>query len=167
MTRRKESLLAAATSTLLVAAMLLVSVNCNAKEIVGETARMTVEETGLSFLARIDTGARRTSIHAADIFISDRAEEAKDDIGKTISFITRNNKGERKIMEATIVDVTNVRNAQGQEDRYEVELTIAWQQSRKKVRVNLRDRSKMTYKLLIGRNWLADDFLVDVDIKEE
>ena len=30
--------------------------------------------------------------------------------------------------------------------------------------VNLRDRSAMTYKLLIGRNWLSEDYLVDVDI---
>jgi hypothetical protein len=33
----------------------------------------------------------------------------------------------------------------------------------KRVRVSLRDRSRMDYKLLVGRDFLAGDFLVDVD----
>lgn len=137
------------------------------KAVVGETARIVVKEAGLEYVARIDTGARTTSIHAADLVINQAGKEAKDNIGKKVSFATRNNKGQRQVMEATIVDVATVSNAQGQEDRYEVELTLNWQGRNKKVRVNLRDRARMTYKLLIGRNWLANDYLVDVDLKEE
>ena len=29
--------------------------------------------------------------------------------------------------------------------------------------MNLRDRSPLRYKLLIGRDWIRGDFLVDVD----
>ena len=36
-----------------------------------------------------------------------------------------------------------------------------------RILANLRDRSKMRYKLLMGRDWLSQDFLVDVDINEE
>jgi hypothetical protein len=32
----------------------------------------------------------------------------------------------------------------------------------KEVQVNLRDRTPMAYKLLVGRDWIRGDFLVDV-----
>ncbi|WP_368730444.1 hypothetical protein [Poseidonibacter lekithochrous] len=34
----------------------------------------------------------------------------------------------------------------------------------KAVAVSLRNRSKLEYKLLIGRDWLNNDYLVDVSI---
>lgn len=139
----------------------------DSKQVIGETARIRVEEAGLDFVARIDTGARVTSLHAVDIVIKDASKKERDNIGKQISFVTRNNRGERKIMRARIAGVALVANAQGREYRYEVELTLNWKGKEKRVRVNLRDRSRMTYKLLIGRNWLAHDYLVDVDKKEE
>jgi hypothetical protein len=42
-------------------------------------------------------------------------------------------------------------------------MELAWKGVSKKVEVNLRNREKMTYKLLIGRNWLENDFIVDVE----
>jgi hypothetical protein len=51
------------------------------------------------------------------------------------------------------------------EKRYIIELVVSWKNVNKTVEVNLRDRSRMNYKLLIGRNWLSGDFLVDVDLK--
>ena len=138
---------------------------CQDKDIIGETARIRVQEAGFDYIARIDTGARMTSIHAVDLLIENAADDPQANIGKTVSFVTRNNQGLRKILRGRIVDVATVNNAQGREQRYEVELTLQWHENTKKVRVNLRDRSKMTYKLLIGRNWLAGDYLVDVDRK--
>lgn len=58
-------------------------------------------------------------------------------------------------------------SAQGREKRYLVRLTLSAMGVRKTILVNLRDRSQLRYKLLLGRNWLADDFLVDVDLDEE
>ncbi len=37
-----------------------------------------------------------------------------------------------------------------------------WNGKNKSIPVNLRDRSELEYKLLIGRNWLEGDYLVDV-----
>ena len=68
-------------------------------------------------------------------------------------------------MTAVIVKVSTVKNSQGTEQRYVIELPLSWKHVKKNVQVNLRDRSKMTYKLLIGRNFLSHDFLVDVDKK--
>ncbi len=133
------------------------------KMVVGETARITVAEAGLEFPARIDTGARVTSIHAPDIQVAGGAENHRANKGKPVTFRIINADGGERVLESTIVDVSSVRNAQGTEYRYVVELTLVWEGFEKRVQVNLRDRGAMTYKLLIGRNWLADDFLVDVD----
>jgi hypothetical protein len=41
-------------------------------------------------------------------------------------------------------------------------LTLRWKDFEKEVLVTLNDRTDMEYPLLIGRNFLRGDFLVDV-----
>ena len=135
----------------------------SAKKTVGATEIIQIVETGLDFNTRIDTGARTTSIHALEIEIEDPATEKKANIGKNISLTLVNEKGEKKRFKTKIIDALEVRNAQGVEVRYMIPLTLRWQGNDKTINVNLRDRSAMTYKLLIGRDWLSQDFVVDVD----
>ncbi len=149
-------------------AMLLVACQQNSvvareKDRVGETAVITVAEAGLPYLARIDTGARVTSLHAFDLQIEDVDPDPRNNIGKTLRFSTENERGERVLMRSQISGVARVRNAQGVEYRYEVLLTMQRRGKLKPVTVNLRDRSAMTYKLLMGRNWLRGDYVVDVE----
>lgn len=136
------------------------------KKIIGETARISLSEGNIDYLARIDTGARITSVHALTLEVAGGVSDKKDNIGKMITFSTENEKGERQQITTEIVDVAKVRNAQGVEYRYVVDLNLNWQGMNKSGQVNLRDRSAMTYKLLIGRNWLSDDFVVDVNKSE-
>lgn len=135
--------------------------------IVGETAFITIEEIDAILEARIDTGARTTSVHALDVVIDGDEGDFEKNIGKVISFNVVNAAGERFPVKSTIGGYTVVRNAQGTESRYHVPMTLSWEGVRKEIEVNLRDRSAMTYKLLIGRDWLSDDFLVNVDIADE
>ena len=134
------------------------------RRVVGQLETIRVEEAKLGFIARIDTGAATTSIHATGIRIDQPAARKLDNRGKTIHFLVSNRRGEQHRLSTTIREVAEVSNAQGTEFRYVVELTLAWNGDHKKVRVNLRDRSAMSYKLLIGRNWLRDDYLVNVDL---
>ncbi len=134
------------------------------KTIIGDTAWIQIAQLPFAFLARIDTGARTTSIHAVDIRISNASSVAQENIGKTISFKTANRDGKSQTLTAKIVQVSTIRNSQGTEQRYVIELPLSYKHKQKKVRVNLKDRSGMKYKLLIGRNWLSGDFLVDVDL---
>ncbi len=133
------------------------------KKTVGATECIYIVEAGLDFDTRIDTGARTTSIHAVDLQISDPSSVKKENIGKPVSVLVENGKGEQRRIESIIVDASEVRNAQGVEIRYMIPLTLRWQDSEKLIHVNLRDRSAMTYKLLIGRDWLSNDFMIDVD----
>jgi len=136
------------------------------KVTVGATEIIHVVEADMDFVTRIDTGARTTSVHALDIKIEDPAPKKKDNIGKKIALTLINGKGEKKRLQTTIVDALQVRNAQGVEVRYMIPLTLRWQGIDKTINVNLRNRSAMTYKLLIGRDWLSKDFIVDVDINK-
>ncbi len=133
---------------------------------VGATEVIRVVDVQMDFLTRIDTGARTTSINALDLEIENPAAKKRDNIGKKIAVTLVNGKGEKKRLQTTIVDALQVRNAQGVEVRYMIPLTLRWHGIDKTIKVNLRDRSAMTYKLLIGRDWLSKDFIVDVDINK-
>ncbi|RTR39668.1 hypothetical protein EKG38_07655 [Shewanella canadensis] len=149
--------------------MLLVSSTCWAgdKAIIGSSELMSVEQTGLSYEARIDTGAVNTSLHAFDLEIEGGSEKKmKDNVGKTLIFTTENEESLQKRLQAKIVKTSTVSNSQGRETRYMVDLKVGFPGKERKVRVNLRDRSHMDYKLLIGRNWLKDKYIVDVSEKK-
>ncbi len=159
------------TSAMLIATFLTPMAMAMAKEtkekrIVGQLEYIQVEQAELAFLTRIDTGAATTSMHAFDLKVDNDAGEMDKNIGKMLTFTTMNEGKAFHTGKAKIVDVTGIRNSQGREDRYVVELDLKWHGETKTVRVNLRNRTKMDYKLLIGRNWLSGDYLVDVDIEE-
>ena len=148
---------------------------------IGQLAYVEVDELETTYLSRIDTGARITSLHAMNIQLLDenhnvitpkrqthgniKNEHYKDNVGKTISFDSINDKGKKIHYKAKVEEVSLVRNAQGKEYRYIIKLTLRYKGVIKYGKVNLRDRTKMTYKLLIGRNWLNDDFYVLTDLK--
>jgi hypothetical protein len=134
-----------------------------AARVIGATEVLRVEAAQLDFLARIDTGARTTSIHALDLEIRSPAARAEDNVGREIRFRISNERGEAAQLSSEIAGVVRVRSAQGSETRYAVPLDLSWNGVRKRVLVNLRDRSSMDYKLLVGRDWLRGGFLVDVD----
>ncbi|MBT1445605.1 RimK/LysX family protein [Shewanella sp. JM162201] len=137
------------------------------KEVVGETLDIKLPAAGFSMKARIDSGATISSIHALDIeVIGGAAKNIQDDVGKKVRFTTENRLGERKRLEARIVKVGTVSNALGAESRYTVELALNYGKDARTVRLNLRDRSDMEYKLLLGRNWLSGRYLVDVAEKQ-
>ena len=152
---------------LLQPALLLGQSPCTEKKVIGQECWVHVQELGLDFLARVDTGATTTSLHATDFLIIDGTDDPRENIGKTINFLTVSTKGEYKRMTAEIVKIQTVVNAQGREKRYMVWLTLTARGVSKTILINLRDRSRMRYKLLMGRDWLADDFLVDVNLAED
>lgn len=131
----------------------------DAKYIVGATESVMIEEAGLSFNARVDTGAKTSSIHAENIVLDDTEQP----IGKAITFTLINKQGQSTQIQSIVDSVASVKTSEGKETRYNVILTITWKKISKRMLVNLNDRSNMKYGLLLGRNWLRNDFVVDVD----
>lgn len=144
-------------------AALTTSVMCCAgpkkMHVIGATALLTETESGLTFKSRIDTGATTCSIHARDMKIEG---DGKMKVGNFVKFTTVNAKGESVKMRKKIVKITRIKGSEGSDRRLKVWMTLKWKNFSKKVIVNLNNRKKMTYKLLIGRNFLRGDFLVDV-----
>ncbi|MEJ2765856.1 RimK/LysX family protein [Photobacterium sp. MCCC 1A19761] len=144
--------------------------DCANRSIVGQVETIKVHELDLDYKARIDTGAKTTSIHAIDLKVTGEdsdSDNMRDHLGDMVEFTTFNEKGEKATYKAKIIKVSKIRNAQGVERRYAVKMDLGWNGEHKRVSVNLRDRGKLEYKLLIGRNWLSEDYLVDVDKKDE
>ena len=133
------------------------------KKLVGAVERIRVIATDMDFQARIDTGARTTSLHAVNVTVEEGEQDKQNNIGKFVTFKTINERGAEKELHMKISNVTQISNAQGIEYRYMVEMNLLWNGCQKQIDVNLRDRSSMQYKLLIGRDWLHGEFLVDVE----
>jgi hypothetical protein len=137
------------------------------KHVIGATAFITETTTGLPFAARIDTGAASCSLHVEEIKIQDESANPVQNVGKPIRFLIKNEKGDSKWIETTVARVVRIRSATQKDgdldSRYKVRLTLGWEDFRKEVLVTLNDRTEMAYPLLIGRNFLRGDFLVDVE----
>jgi hypothetical protein len=134
------------------------------KKRIGSTAELNIKDIQMPFAARIDTGATMSSLHAVDLSIEHEAQgDLKHNIGKQISFTTCNHLQQQIRVQAKIRNVLLVKSLQGIEARYIVVMHVGYHGSEFKVELSLRDRTKMDYKLLIGRNWLAGKFVVDVE----
>jgi hypothetical protein len=142
------------------------TVTISDKYIIGATATLTEASSGLSFAARIDTGAKTCSLHVEQMEIDDESPQRLGNIGKEIRFLIKGDDGKTAWLEGTIAAAVRVRSSalkNGEFDqRYKVKLPLQWKDVRKEVLVTLTDRTDMVYPLLIGRNFLRGDFLVDV-----
>jgi hypothetical protein len=132
--------------------MYLPGLKQDSKSLIGQTAMVEIAEAGMEFIARVDTGAASTSVHAEALRVD----------GDMVHFDLVNRDGTRKTMCLPIAKNGTVRNADGNKRRIFVEMTMNHEGNRKRVLVNLSERGHMTYALLLGRNWLKDDYIVDV-----
>jgi hypothetical protein len=141
------------------------------KRTIGATATIVESSSGIAFPARVDTGAETCSLHVEKIDIQDKKSTRQRNIGKTIRFLLKASDGKTHWAEGIVADAVRVKSSSlksGDFDhRYKVRLTLQWKDVRKEVLVTLNDRTAMEYPLLIGRNFLERDFLVDVDLDKD
>ena len=92
--------------------------------------------------ARVDTGATGCAIHATDIRVEDK-----------IVHFTHNGKSYSE----PLLRVKAVKNANGIADRPRIEIDYKWNgKTYTKIETSLTDRSKLKFKLLIGRNLIKE-----------
>jgi hypothetical protein len=132
--------------------------------LIGATAVVTEVSTGLPLSARVDTGATSCSIHCEAVEIKDADPDPRVNIGKPVRFLIKHEDGQGEWVEAKIIDHVTVRTSEREDERYKVNLRLRWEDVEKKVQVTLNDRQSMKYPLLLGRNFLRDDFLVNVSL---
>ena len=127
-----------------------------AKQVVGWVENVVVSPGELEYKAKIDSGARTTSLHCklCGTYTQDGEEwvriEMTDRHGKTIKL-------DRQILRW----VTIKRHYGDSQVRPVISLGICLAGVYKETEVNLIDRHGLNYDLLIGRRFLQDDFLID------
>jgi len=129
---------------------------------IGATATVTEVSTGLTLEARVDTGAAVCSIHCEKIVSAVPSTEPNENVNRPIRFLVKNRQGESRWIVARLADFSGIRTAAGTSDRHFVSMRLRCVGVEKSVLVTLNDRREMRYPLLIGRNFLRDDFVVDV-----
>lgn len=136
-----------------------------AKHVIGATARVVEQSWGVTIPARVDTGAHTCSLDAERVEVTDEVADKRQNVGKKIRFLMRDGDERRDWIETTITGCATIMTADDKESlRYEVRLTLAYGGLANKVLVTLNDRADLDYPLLIGRNFLYDDFVVDVSL---
>lgn len=139
------------------------------KQLIGATALVTEQTSGIDFRARVDTGASSCSMHVEELILEGGpAEDPDDDVGKEIRFRIINSLGESHWIRSKVSRVVAIRTSDSRREiRYKVFLTLRRNGFEKRVLVNLNDRSHLEYPMLLGRNYLRKDFLVDVDLDKD
>lgn len=127
-------------------------------QIIGSVEHVAVDSTGVKARARIDTGAKTSSIHAEEVVEFERdgkawvrfqfnAEEEQEVV--TI---------ERPVARRVLIK----RHGFDPQRRYVVTLGLSIGEIKEIVEVTLSDRSDFEFPVLIGRNFLTDNAAVDV-----
>lgn len=110
----------------------------------------------VAFKAKLDTGAKNSSINASDYRTFRKNGE------KWVEFELINAKGQRFTIKKPIIRVAKVRRQiVGTKKRPVILLKVCIGGVASKVEFNLADRDNMNYQVLIGRSFLQSDILID------
>lgn len=132
------------------------------KQIVGWVERLRLLPSNTLVRAKLDTGAKTSSIHAEDI---ERFEwEGKRWVRYTLVLKETRTKVHRVPGESPVVRRVYIKEHESRPDaRPVVELDFCLDGHRHRAQFSLVDRSAFLYSILLGRDFLAGSFVVDPD----
>jgi hypothetical protein len=117
-------------------------------------------DKGISYNAKVDTGAESSSLHALDIKIHWIKEKSRKI--PYVSFKTVDDDMNTREFFRRVSRIDDVKNANGKMIRYYIEEKVTVLNKEIKTEVSLTDRSDLTFKFLLGKNTLKSlDLIVD------
>lgn len=123
---------------------------------VGWVERVKLGADGVVVAAKLDTGADTSSLHAANV----RWQKRED--GDWVAFDVTGASGETVRFERKVTRIARIKqNSAPAQKRPTVVMGICLGNVYELAEVNLADRSRFDYGMLIGRNFLARRFTVD------
>jgi hypothetical protein len=130
----------------------LADVQAEAKEKIklGAVENVVLLPWGVLMPARIDTGAATSSLDARNLVIK----------GKMVEFSLPQQYGGRRIL-LPLYKWKTIKTAEALDRRPVVIMELCIGSRRVPTHVNLNDRSKVKYPLIIGRNTLSHDFVIE------
>ncbi len=130
------------------------------KHIVGWVERVTVVPIGFPVKAKLDTGARTSSIHAEDIERFERDGEKW--VRFTIAVEDPDDVVRRTRLERPLFRNVRIKDHDDVSDRRAVvELGFCIDGRSERAQFTLADRSRFIYPVLLGRRFLADRYVID------
>jgi len=137
---------------ILVALSFLIAGTVHAKEAItiGLVEDVILVPWGVKLPARIDTGAATSSLDAQELRIQ----------GNMAEFRLPEKYGGLQLR-LPVVDWKHIRSSEAREKRPVVEVECCIGPKHLRIRVNLNDRSMVKYPMIIGRNALRKNFVVD------
>ncbi|WP_259055479.1 ATP-dependent zinc protease family protein [Methylohalomonas lacus] len=128
----------------------------NIQQIYSWKENVRVYPSGLQFKAKLDSGAKTSSLHAIEI------EEFERDGEEWVRFVTENHNEERETIERRLERNVKIKeHGGGVQRRPVVKMGICLGRLYKEVEVNLVDRSNFITGMLVGRTFMEDDVLID------
>jgi hypothetical protein len=132
------------------------AVSGETRETAGWVEKVAIKPPGMLIHAKLDTGADYSSLSASDI------EEFKKDGKDWVRFWIDNRYGEKKQIEAEVRRIALIkRHAAKPHKRVVVRLGLCVGRHFMEADVNLVDRRNFDFQMLVGRNFLAGNLLVD------
>lgn len=130
------------------------------KKIIGRVDKIDFPKLGLHNIdVKIDTGAYTSAIHCSEIIEIDHS------LLCIFNSQVHKNFGETEIIFDTF-SLTNVKSSNGfKENRYKVKSEVIFFGKTYNINLTLSTRDDMKFPVLIGRQFLRQKFIVDVDLE--
>ena len=126
------------------------------RQIYGYLERVMISNTGLTLTAKLDTGADTSSLHAENIKRFRRAGE------RFVRFQVRDENDDPITLERHLARIARIRRHDGDYQRRPVvEMLVCIGSVRRRVEVNLIDRSHLNFPFLLGRSAMEGAVVVD------
>lgn len=135
-------------------------VPAHGKWIVGWLEKVRIYPGDVVIHAKLDTGAKNSSLNAAHIIEFERNGE------RWVRFDLTGRYGNTVTIERKVHRVTKIKQHDaGPQRRFSIKLGICLGSLYKEVEVNLVDRGDFLYQMLIGRSFMRGDLIVDPSAK--
>lgn len=114
--------------------------------------------------AKIDTGAHTSALDVAGYDLTEVPGQGL--VANLHVVLNRNRPGAVRELQVPVVKIVTVINSSGmREQRPLVETTACLGSCRKKIRLTITNRAGMRFRMILGRQALTSDFIVDVSKK--
>lgn len=139
---------------------LVTGVHADMKPIFGWVERARISPGNAVLSAKLDTGADNSSLNVAHATVFERDGE------HWASFEVTDDQGKTQTLERKLVRTAKIKRHSGpRQERPVVKLGVCIGNCYRETEVNLVDRSRFKYQLLIGRSFMKNTLLVDPSLE--
>ena len=139
------------------AGALSATVPADQKTVIGWLSSVEISSQSVTMVAKVDTGADTSSVHADHVRVTEEAGEAM------VEFTLRGQDGSVRAFRRPLLRTARVKTKTGgYQERPVVMLQLCVADKRRTMPVNLAQRAHFKYPLLLGRDFLDGYFVVDV-----